>query len=107
MGDEFWESRVLNPPGLHPLLDAYHVDSLSARASCTKVVEEIVEGNMLEEGGLIFQANHPHFFHVRAEEFLSHALGGSDGRLAIKLAGPYFSWRRRTAFLSSSLMEGS
>ena len=106
-GDEFRDSRVFDPPGLHPLLDAYHVDSLSARASCSEVVEEIVEDTVLEKGGLIFQANHPRFFHVGVKGFLSHVIGGLDCRLSIKLAGPYFSWRRRTTFLSSSLMEGS
>ena len=87
-------------------MDSYHVDSLSDRAQCSKVVEEIVEGNMLEEGGFIFKANHPRFFHTGEDEFLSHALGGLDGRLAIKLARPFFSWRKQTVFLSLSLMEG-
>ena len=106
MGDEFRDSQVFNPPGLNPLMYAYHVDSLSACASCSEVVEEIVEDNMLEKGGLIFQSNHPRFFHAGAEGFLSHVLGGLDFRLAIKLAGPYFSWHRGKKFLLSSLMEG-
>ena len=43
---------------------------------------------MLEEGGFVFKENHPRFFHMGENEFLPDALGGSDGRLSIKLAGP-------------------
>ena len=43
---------------------------------------------MLEEGGFVFKANHPLFFHARDNEFLPNAISGSDGRLAIELAGP-------------------
>ena len=54
------------------------------------MVEEIAEGKVIDEGGFVFQANHPRFFHAGEDEFLSNALGGSDGLLAIKLAGPCF-----------------
>ena len=67
-------------------MGAYHVDCLSARALCPKVVEEIVEGNVLEEGGFVFKENHPLFVHAGEDKFLPHAIGGSDGCLAIKLA---------------------
>ena len=43
---------------------------------------------MLEEGGFIFKMNYPRFSHVGENKFLPDALGGSDGPLAIKLAGP-------------------
>ena len=49
-----------------------------------------MEGNVLKEGGLVFKVNQPHFFHAGEDEFLPHVLGGSDSRLATKLAGPFF-----------------
>ena len=52
------------------------------------MVEDIIEGDVHEEGGLFFKADHPHFFHTGENEFLPGSLGGSDGRLAIELAGP-------------------
>ena len=55
-------------------MDAYHVDSLSSYARCSNVFEEIAEGNVLGEGGFIFQVNHPLFFHAGEDEFLSQAL---------------------------------
>ena len=51
------------------------------------MAEDIAEGDVLEEGGFVFKANHPRFFHAGEDEFLPDALGSSDGRLAIKLAG--------------------
>ena len=88
-------------------MESDYIYCLASCACCPKVVEDIAEGNVLEEGGFIFQTNNPRFFHVGEDEFLPHALGGLDGRLTIKLAGPCFYWRRLTSFLSLSLMEGS
>ena len=72
------------------MLGAYYVGSLASRACCPEVVKDITEDGVLEEGGFVFKTNHPHFFHVGENEFLPHALGGSNGRLAIKLAGLFF-----------------
>ena len=71
-------------------MEAYHVDHLSACACCPEVFKEIVEVNVLEYGGLIFYKHQPRFFYAGEEKFLSHELGSSDGRLEIKLAGPFF-----------------
>ena len=46
-----------------------------------------MEGDVLEEGGFVFKANHPRLFHAGENEFLPDAIGSSDGRLVIKLAG--------------------
>ena len=71
-------------------MEAYYVDILSAHACFSEVVEEIAEGNVLEEGGFVFQANHPCFFHAGEDKFFYHALGGSEGRLEINLVGSCF-----------------
>ena len=42
---------------------------------------------MLEEGGFVFKTNHPRLFDSGVQEVIPGALGGSDGRLAIDLAG--------------------
>ena len=48
-------------------MEAYHCNSLYARACCSKVVDGIADGNMLEEGGFVFQANYSRFFHAGEE----------------------------------------
>ena len=50
--------------------------------------DDITEVDVLEEGGFVFKANHPRLFHTGDKEFLPSAIGGSDGCLAIDLAGP-------------------
>ena len=70
------------------MLESDDVDCLASRGCCPKVVEDITEGDVFEEGGFVFKTNHPGFFHAGENEFLPDALGGLDGHLAIKLAGP-------------------
>ena len=69
-------------------MDSNDLDCLASRACFPEVVEDITEGDVLEEGGFVFKANHPRFFHAGENEFLPGALGVLDGRLVIKLAGP-------------------
>ena len=57
-------------------------------ACCPEVIEDVTEGDVLEEGGFVFKTNHPRLFNSGEHEFLPDALGGTDGRLAIELAGP-------------------
>ena len=52
------------------------------------MVKDISEGDVFEEGGFIFKANHPHFFHAGENKFIPDALGGSNDCLAIKFAAP-------------------
>ena len=68
------------------MLESNDVDQLASRACCPEVIEDITEGDVLEEGGFVFKTNHPCFFHAGENECLPEALGGLDGRLAIELA---------------------
>ena len=72
------------------MLEDYYVNRLSACARFPEVVEEIADGNVLEEGGFVFWENQPRFFHAGEDEFLPYALGGSYGRLESNLAGLCF-----------------
>ena len=63
------------------------VDRLASRACCPKVVEDITEVDVLEEGGFFLKANHARFFHAGENEFVPDTLGGSDGCLANKSFG--------------------
>ena len=85
-GKKFWNSWVFNQPGRHSLLEANAVDCFSSRACCPEVIKDITEGDVLEEGGFVFNMNHPHLFHLGDHEFLLDTIEGSDGPLEIKLA---------------------
>ena len=68
-------------------MDSDDFNCLASRACCHKVIDNIMEGDVLEEVGFVFKTNHPRLFHSGEHEFLPDTLGGSDGRLAIELAG--------------------
>ena len=69
-------------------MESYDVNRLASRACFPEVVGDITEGDVLEEDGFVFKANHPRFFHAGENEFLPNAISGSDGLLSINLAVP-------------------
>ena len=69
-------------------MEADDVDCLSSCGCCPDAIEDITEGDVLEEGGFVFKTNHPRLFHLGEHEFLPGSLGGTNGRLVIDLVGP-------------------